>query len=356
MGRVYKILYVDPLSPIGHINFNNIYISAISAIPNVKIDFVFQDNYINALTIPEGVIGHTFSYGVSKRKYNGFLNKISWRIHQMTVMFLCKKLMSENQYDYIFFSSFDEICILFSGIVSKKVLAVCHANAEHIPNFKISLIVHKLISKEAHLLTLNKALSEYMLSVGIKNTFVPHGFPDVCADKTNSRFIFVPIMANMADMVLMKELVSNKFSKVLEKFNVQFILKENAELPHNLHNIIYTNNTLSQNEYIRYFKKASLIILPYNKDTYVFRTSAMLIEAISYNKNVVVPRVKSFLSLYCDEDDGFYIYDNVDDIIRIVKTLFATNSVPIPKYDNIKKQNGKIKITESILKIFNENQ
>lgn len=355
MDKIIKILYVDPLSPVGHINFNNIYISALSSINNIHMDFVFQEGYMEKLNIFNEHKGKSFSFCTKRRNYKGLLNKIAWRVDQMNILHYCNKLLRRSKYDYVFFSSFDEISLLLSGFWGKKVIAVCHANAEHIPNSRISLISHKFISQKSTLITLNKALSDFMLAKGIKNTFVPHGLPKVvCEHKNSKRLVFVPVQFDLCDKGIMIDLISEKVSKVLQKHNVKLVLKENSDLPHNFENIIYTDKILSKQDYTQLYRDAGLILLPYNKSSYVFRTSAMLMEAIAYNKNVAVPKVKSFMSLKKDEDKGMYIYDNVEDIIAIIDTFFSSNTIPIPNYDKLKEENGNEVITITINKIINE--
>ncbi len=351
-----KILYVDPLSPPGHINFNNIYISAFGGIKNLQVDFLFQEGYREKLNIPFENKCEFFSYGVKRSAYNGLLNKIVWRLHQLSVLHVCKKLFRKSKYDYIFFSSFDEISLLLSGFIGKRVIAVCHANAEHIPNSRLSLLAHKIIAHKGTLITLNNALSNYMSTVGIKNTFVPHGLPKVEKENSiNSRTIFIPAKPDICDKGIMASLVSEKVSRVLGKYNVQLILKENPSLPHNLPNINFTDRILSKQEYMKLYQEAGLILLPYNKNTYVFRTSAMLMEAVAYKKNVAIPNAKSFVSLKKEGDIGIYIYDSAEDIIRIIECLFSTSTIPFPNYKQMEIENGEDVIKKSIEMIINRN-
>lgn len=353
MKKTIRFLYVDPLSPPGHINFNNIYISALSAIPNINIDFCFQEGYIKKLTIPTDRVNNIYHFEKPRRIFHGKINKALWRFHQLKVLFYCKRLNQKYKYSYIFISSFDEISLLLSGLMKKNVMAVCHANAEHIANSKVSKFFHAKLSKKGNLLTLNKALSDFMEKEGIYNTYSPHGFPSVdCDGVANGRFIFIPVQPNMVDAKFLKELLNNRFSDLLKELNVKLILKDNPALPHNLPNIVFTDKKLSKSDYDTFFKTSGLIILPYRAEKYNYRTSAMLMESISYEKNVAVPKAKSFLSLYCPGDKGIWFYDGVEDIISIINNIFATNTIPYTDYTNMMLQNKTDIITNTILAII----
>lgn len=356
MGKTIRILYVDPLSPPGHINFNNIYISALSAISGVKIDFCFQEGYIDKLTIFEDVVNQKFCFSKSRRTYRGILNKVFWRLHQLGVLFYCKKIIREFRYDYVFFSSFDEIALVLSGLMKTNVLAVCHANAEHIPKSRMSMLAHRRLSRKGNLITLNKALSNFMAMNGIKNVYSPHGFPDVEQKNIiNSRFVFVPVQANMVDTKLLKELLNSDFSKLLQQLHVRFVLKDNPALPHDLPNVVFTEKMLSKLDYDSYFGEAGLIVLPYRKEMYVYRTSAMLMESVAFGKNVALPKAKSFVSLSCEGDKGLFFYDDSKDLLRIIKRLYTTDDIPFPDFANMKRQNSREMIAKIIENIFNEN-
>jgi len=120
--RENKILYIDPLSPNGHINFNNIQIKSLYKIFD-SIDFSFKKGYEKKICIKNTET----IFLIPEKFYKSTNNKIITRINLLKILRYIKKNIDLSIYDFIIFSSYEEISLYFSFIKYPLIL-VNHNN------------------------------------------------------------------------------------------------------------------------------------------------------------------------------------------------------------------------------------
>ena len=351
-----KILFVDLFSPRGHFNFNMIYLQAINNIPDVTVDVAFVKGFIDEMGLDRVLYENSFELKKYETKKTDIVHKVLWRLYQVLNLCYCRNLQKKRHYDYIIFSSFDELVYSLFGIHKKNVLAVYHQDANHLFESPLILKCMRFISKRIHIIILNKAYSQRLTSEGVRNYFVPHGI--IKAEKIesgNCRSIFVPIN-EAVDYNVVNDLVSNKFSDLLVRLNVIMTIKKYPCLYKSYPNIIIIEKKIPADEYKKLFNTSDLIILPYDKKEYKYRTSAMLFETVAYGKYVAIPSAEAFQSLHCEEDTGMFIYNSIDDIIEFVKRIFGGENIEKPLYNGIETNNGGHVITKSLIKIMDGNE
>lgn len=353
---IKKILFVDLFSPRGHYNFNSIYLKAINNIPGVSVDVLFVEGFLEGMGLDKTMYVNSFVFNKYESRKTDLIHKLFWRWHQMARLRYCKKLVRKNKYDFVFFSTFDELTFSLFGILKKNVMAVYHQDANHLLGSSLVLKSMRSIAKKVKIISLNKAYSELMETEGIRNTFVPHGFIPAKPEENNgNRSIFVPIN-DAIDFDLVHKLVSASFSDLLVRLNVTMTIKNIPGLPLNLPNIRVTERYIPAEEYKRLFATSELILLPYDRNEYRYRTSAMLFEAIANQKYVAIPTAEAFMSLKNSEDTGMFMYDSVEDIYQYVHNLFGGKKITSPQYEGIMSENGISVITNTIMMLMDEKQ
>ena len=120
-----KILFLDPFSLTGHVNFNAIYLNALSA-NDVQIDVVFKENYINLNTISK--IGKIIEIPT-----NYYSNLTGVGIVSRSYMFLqllyVRRNVDLNNYDIIIMSSYEEISLFFSLVCRYSSFFFCWSSS-----------------------------------------------------------------------------------------------------------------------------------------------------------------------------------------------------------------------------------
>ena len=350
-----RILYIDLLSPQGHVNFNNIYIKAFSIIPDIALDVVCHEGYISKLELPSNVDITTYDLRTRELRSDQRFYKLQWRVLQARYLQFCEKLVESNKYDCIFISSYDEVTLAFSRLLNYNVIAICHANSKHTFQNKFFAYCQRIIANHVKLVVLNQGASSFLDSQGIKNTYIPHGIPMLpLPNSRTSRTIFVPIKIATGDSFIIQRLNSVEFINVLNKLNLRLIIREDSSLQKKVPNVKYVQKIIPENDYRLFFSEAACILLPYSKTSYEIRSSAMLMEAISFKKIVIVPNTSSFSSLCKGNDKGIYLYDNFEDIINIVRDLFSADTLPEPSFESILQENSVDNISKSLEILMDE--
>lgn len=349
-----KILYVDLFSPRGHYNFNKIYLKAINNIPDVSVDVLFAKDFIEGMELERSMYVNSYVYNEYNSRKTDLFHKILWRIYQFSRLFYCKRLIRKNKYDYVFFSTFDEVTFSMMGVLKRNVIAVYHQDANHLLSSSLIIRCMQYIAKRVHVIALNKAYSELLNKEGIRNIFVPHGFLQVNTDENKGkRSIFVPIN-DAVDLDVVQKLVSADFSNLLMKLNVTMTIKNISGLSNEFPNINITERYIPKEDYNRLFATSELILLPYDRKEYRYRTSAMLFEAIANQKYVAIPNAEAFLSLKNSEDTGMFMYNSIQDFYQYVEKMYDGDNIPAPKYDGIMAANGIKVITETLKFLMDE--
>ena len=349
-----KILFVDLFSHRGHYNFNKIYLQAINNIPGVTVDVVFAKGYVEVMGLSHDMYENSFVFNEYKAGGKGLAQKFLWRYHHVLRLFYCKRLLRKYNYDFVFVSSFDELTFSLFGLFGENVMAVYHQDANHL--FGSSLITRSMryLAKKINVIVLNKAYSERMNEAGVLNVFVPHGFlPVEKSDITYGRSIFIPINAAV-DLALVQKLVTPRLSDLLVKLNVTMTIKHLPGIVEDLPNVTVAPQYILSKEYHRLFKSTGLILLPYDKNDYQYRTSAMLFESIAYGKYVAVPNAEAFLSLKCDGDTGMMVYESEKDILVLIENLFKREMIEKPQYGGVMSANSISVISDSLKRMMDE--
>lgn len=341
-----KILFIDPLSPIGHINYNNYWFESLKEL-GYKYDVILREKYKENFLLDCKIIE------ISEELYKKVDESENFFLKRYYFYKILKSLNKNNkfsEYELIIFSSFENfsffVYILMFG--TNQIYAILHNNVQKIENIILKIII-KIISMKINLISLDKDIQKILLDKKIKTFLIRHPLPKKMNDRDKEKDcirIFSPSKTSVDEDFLEKIF---KLEDFFEKENIQVFLRSSKE-NRKTKNIIKSLNYLSQDEYEKNFLNADIIILPY-KITFKNRLSNIFFEAISNDKIVLVPE-KIFLKKYVSEKNkGVNSYKDLNDLKEKIIFLKIENKV---NYKTLKEELSLDNMILDIKKILKE--
>ena len=351
-----KILYADLACPKGHANYNRNMISALEQVKDVKIDFFFQEGYSKRISESYFLNKKVYEVPVYKSASIGVFNSTKFRLHQIRLQNILYKLVKNNQYDLVFISSFEIGAFMFFKKLPCKTIAICHNEIDVAVNKK-QVWVLRLLSNRCNLVAINNSGFNFLQSLGLKAYMIPHGFPqpfsNVLVKDRNQ--IYIPINGAI-DWNIMRELLTKEFNSLLKEKNVRLIVKTKdkslVEQYAHLSQIEFLIGYIDDETYKKMMLESSIILLPYVKEDYQYRCSAILMEAIVNNKAIILPNISVFKELNHCDDKGLYYYDNIHSLIAIISN-YDFNHMNV-HYDKVKSLYSRDIISECFNSILHE--
>lgn len=325
-----KILYIDPESFFSHKNYNKLQISALLKL-SYSIQCCFKKGYLNTLDI-EGVDEMcAIPNCLYIKSNNGLLNRVMMLLRYWFI--IIRILPHLHDFDVVIISYYDEIAILFAPF-PKGTYLINHINIAEIYKSKIKRFFFKWISKRYTHIVFDDASSAYLNSIGITKThIVKHGIiePFANSQKTDN-IIFCP-SSSSADSIFMTELINNKeFRDLLIRKKYKLILRGKYNLK-TTENIIILDNFLEDDEYQNLFSISKFILLPYH-NSFMFRTSGVLLEGIA-NRKVLLVRSLPSLLYYKKYYENLYGFTTVNEFVEVISKLIDNKSDSVTFYINV---------------------
>lgn len=311
-----RILYIDPLSLDGHINFNKIHIKALKSL-GADVDFCFIEGYGKKL----GLDASELIYDIPK-----FLddqsNGLKFRLSQYRILRQLRHSIDFERYDRIIFSCFEQISFSFAGI--RDAFLICHNN---ISDNKLKRFFLKKVGKRNSLLYMLKGAKDWFDNLGVTNKhYVFHGLinPELKSvsmesDRQNKfRFkIFSPSGSSSDHEFIQHLLESAQFVDFLKKQNIQFVLKGNYLPKDYPDNIRIINHRIPDSEYVAEFLSSDAILICYGQD-FKYRVSGVMMESIAFDKPVLVRDIPSLREFTDIVGENSY-FGSIDDFINAIK-------------------------------------
>jgi len=344
--RYNKLLYIDPLSPNGHINFNKIYIEALFKIFE-SIDFAFKQGYEEKLPIPK----NAKIYSIPEKYYISSDNKIANRFKYFQINKYIKKHCNINQYDFVIFSSYEEIS-LYLSFFSRTLIIVNHNNLCGLHN-PIKLHFFKKVANKNINIVFENYMRDYLSLLGVKNIYtIHHGLTNPYDKKIkedtdlindfayieNFKYVIFSPSSTSTDTNFLGNLISNdEFKMFLHENGILLILKY-KQLNYDSGNIRIIDNYLTDSQYKYIFLRSDLILIPYSNN-FSYRVSAVLFEAMSNNKLCILSNIRA-LNIYKDYFNYDPYYENIEELmIKISLIIDLPDKIKNNPYKNINKLN-----------------
>ena len=322
-----KVLYIDPISSDGHLNFNRIYLTKLLEL-NVEISLVFRENYFNGFSLPEKLLKLSIPNSFYKKDCNGFINR--W--YMLNILLFIKRNVDFHEFDIVIFASYEEISLFFSRI-SNNLILINHNNLSGL-NVGIKRFFFKRISNRNTHIVFEQHMKDRLLSLGIKKVMViPHGLPASFSsnplnektdmffymedlDLSQYKYIIYSPSGSSVNINLLKQLLENKnLLTFLKNKQILLIVKSNLYCSKSK-NIVIFSNYLSEVQYRDLFLKSDAILITYPK-SHKFRVSAIFFECMANKKLCLLSDIDSFR--YYDSFLRFDPYfNNSDELIQCI--------------------------------------
>ncbi|MDM0536834.1 hypothetical protein QTG87_09850 [Clostridium perfringens] len=338
-----KILFVDPLSPKGHKNFNLSFIRVLKKIGFVE--FICKEGYMNDELSLKYIPKHFYK---SNTKFKGVLDNLkilNWII----------KNIDFEMYDAIIFSSFDTISFSIVSDFFKKynICIVNHKNVDELDS-KIKQFFYKRINKNIKHIYLEDFITEYVRKkINICNIFtVYHPLKEIDESKyrVEENFIFSPGGQNEKKFID-DAIISERKNNTLENLNLKLYIKS-QKYSYDNRFLIINNNYLEDCEYNNMFRNAKYILIYYDK-SFRYRISAVFLEAIAYRKNIICSKNLLFNSMFEINPNLGYQIDDYNNFINNIKEYNKKDNL-YKNYGNILSRYSDENIKKQLLKCLQE--
>lgn len=317
-----KVLYIDSFCPTGHLNLNKKYIEEFNKL-NAKIDFVLKENYWEALSINQNQVIWSVPNFFFKVHSKGF----SSRFWMLLMLLQLRIKVNIKKYDYIFFSSYDEIVLVLSGIRHNLIL-VNHANIAAFQN-PIKKFFLNLIPKNAWWIVFHQFIANRCIELGIKKiTIQPFGMNKPYRNtesfyiqnlyKNFEMSIFIPSASKYGDTFFYDLLNNKSFLEYLKVNKIVIIIKDKS-LKSTSPNIIILNKYLEGSEYESIFMNVDIILLHYPQ-TFEYRVSAILMECFANNKICLINKINAF-SAFKENFNYNPYYSSPEELMALITQL-----------------------------------
>ena len=159
MNQKFNILYIDLLSPRGHLFLNKSFLNIFASFSN-KLDLSCREGYIGYNDIPKK-IERIYSIPIQYYKIN---SKFDYRIKNVKKIKWVLKNINIDIYDLIFISSYETISfsLAWPRNIKPRVIVVDHNNLDEL-NDKIKCAFFKFIPKYVEHVVFEDYMRNYLL-------------------------------------------------------------------------------------------------------------------------------------------------------------------------------------------------
>lgn len=316
-----KILIADPISFVGHLDYNYGLYRILSA--NNECGVITNESTKHLLIdkgVPEEAFVSTYSDSImignlakkyrSKLAYHFVYRKEMLKVYRMIDSFA-------GHYDAVILTSVDLYTFsLASRHLSTKYIVMDHAIGD-VANNRLYRYAWKLVNKDVKLIVFEDYIKEMVNTIlpgrtvyTVKHPLSIWDFP-INKNRSNSEDIeiFCPSSSN-----------NNSFIQTVEDVEIpdgiHVTIKVNRN-PINKKGLTEYNKRVSEQQYVNSLASADYVLLPYNNN-YNYRYSGVLLEAIQLNNKVLILNnntLKKYVGIF---PGHIIIIENVEDMLQKV--------------------------------------
>lgn len=314
-----RILYIDLLSPVGHVNYDmnmlrliNKYFEVNVIIRQSMLSLIPVEFYHKGEACPDIIFPETWTERINNRLF--FVLK--WRFCQF--LFIRKIIKKKgDKYDCVFFSSIDIFSFALASLFAKNgQLAFVDHGIFRLNSKPVRFFYSHVLNKKIKVIALEDYIAFYIKSCGVKNKIfvIHHPLPLIQKQplhyfvEKDSYSVFAPSTSN--DESFIDELILNA-SQISTKVSLQVRSKRKNYEGGNL--IVY-NKRIAIEDYNDLFEKADFILLPY-ESSYNYRTSAILFESLSKGKRVLLWGNNTLMEYFKGHPKCVSLFKDVNDLL-----------------------------------------
>lgn len=299
-----RILFVDPICPIGHMNLNRVYIGRLLD-AGFLVDAVFREGYAEELGIAPGVV----KLAMPATYFGEQHGRVRSRWNQLRLLLEIKRILPVEEYDLILFSSYEEISLYLSRFPGRLVL-VNHANVAALDN-PIKRWFIKRLARRAMFVVFHDFIGQRLRNSGITDVrVVPLGLSPPYAiagpdrkdvleaidrrlvSRNWAHIVFAPTGAKYGDTFLSQLLLRDDFAQYLSDRRILLVVKEGPRRVRS-ENVLVLRGRLPVDSYRALFSAASCVLISY-PNNFTYRVSAVLFECFSNQKPCMVSDIEAF--------------------------------------------------------------
>ncbi|MPL94717.1 hypothetical protein SDC9_40872 [bioreactor metagenome] len=347
-----RILYIDNISPIGHVQYNRINLEALCKIGNVftamrkgYFEKIGSSGSNKLIEIPDSLympIEHKWKFLIYRilRRITGYDSET-----QGTLKYVRDRV--EDNWDAVIISHMEPKSLSKMDPL-KNVYAVCHQYNSLIntgvrfvkKNNRIKYTID--VGNRYTIIALSDSMMKGIKNLKVSNVkMVPHGFLPInenidskIFDKLHilrdKKLLFIPSYNHKADLNSYFY-DSREFDTFLEQNDFYLVIKDKNGKSNN-QNVKVINSWLSESDYQSLFLSSFCVILPYDNNT-SYRESGVIMECFANNKLCLRLDTPS-LHVY----DQYFNYESYfSDISSLKERLLSIEDATQPFYRYLDK-------------------
>ena len=350
-----KLLYIDPQCPGGHVNFNGIWIRALTESGTFDVTLALSKDYESLLDydrrkcrfveVPASWIPS------AKGRAIGQLGRWILRLRRIVCLRKLLEFLRPQDYDVVVFSSFDTPVAFFAPVQS-HVVWVGHNLAEQVRQHRIFRAMLRRLGKQSHLVGLGRYVAEALRGAGIPNVLeIPHGFPapfpsSPATTGNLSLEIFAPVKTHY-DKTTLSALFSKSMSALLDEVGLRIVVRVVEKSSNNIHLV---KGRIPDGEYVARMTSSKAILIFY-QDGYE-RNSMTLLEAMLARRPVLVRKIPCFAHL--EGTPGLRFFSSQAELEQQIRDLAF--SAALPDYRAVENEENPEKIPQVLETILGDKE
>jgi hypothetical protein len=360
---VMKVLYVDPTSPIGHINYNYGLLRSLSKF--CTLDVLIRKNYLDldisiSVNNIHFISDHYIPELILSKCENIHEYRIKMRLAQLRLLIWIRKNYFVEKYDLIIFSSVEIISFSIATLGVRSRYAFVDHGISDVVNSFLRKFFWMHLNHNAEIIVMESYIKSYLNELTKKKNkiwVIPHPLPSkrhnindddlYNKQKTqNLTILFAPGLSN--DEGFIEFLIQNQ-KRIPDSYKI-IIRSKKSELRFN--NLEVYRDRINDDVYIDTIKKSTYILLPYY-ERYNFRNSGVLYEAAFYRKPMIVNNVNTLNYYYIKYPEAMVLFKGGEEFLNLLERLkdqYFNNDISV--FDNILKDHSNESIDREIKKLL----
>ena len=306
-----KCLFADSTFQKGHKGFNAGILKALSSLSDVDLYVLDYSGYYKK---------DCFSNKIKWIDYigkNGFDSRLLGRLESIRVLNFVKRENKKHNFDYIIMASYDIVSLFFSGYCLKNTYLINHNNIDQLKN-RAKRRMFKTISKHFSHVVLEGFIDAYLKNNfrNIKTHLVHHPLP-ACKKNNDCKCVYDCVaLSNNNDETIIDRLIEFDKNNILKEKNLRIVIKSHRR-NYKSDNLYVIKGFLDDACYGEFLSSSKYVYLPYPK-SYMYRTSAVFLEAIVNKKKIISSDI--LLASYYKQlyPNLVYVCEKADDLLELL--------------------------------------
>ena len=335
-----RILIADPISFVGHLDYNFGLYRALSISNECSlITNKYTKAELEKKGVPSDAFLATYSDEISMKSFaQKYRYKLAYHLKFRQELLKVYKLINSyaEAYDVVLLTSIEVYSFFFfSGRLKKPYIVMDHAIGD-VDSKRFYRLMWKLISSRVGLIVFEDYIKK-MVNARLpkrKVSVLKHPLSKWNVNDSNSKdyqdeiLIFCPSASN--DPSFIEQLENEKIPDGLK-----IVVKISKESNVNKNGLKEYSNRITEEEYINYYVKSEFILIPY-RSNYNYRYSGVLLEAIQLNKKVLVLDNNTLRNYETIFPNNVYLFSTLEEMYSIVKEKqgIPTSECDLSEYED----------------------